>query len=31
MSEVTEFLVMQITLLAIVLALHTYIGLHIVR
>lgn len=31
MSEFSEFLVMQITLLAIVLALHTYIGLHIVR
>jgi len=31
MSEFADFFVMQITLLAIVLALHTYIGLHIVR
>jgi len=31
MSEFIEFFIMQITLLAIVLALHTYIGLHIVR
>ncbi|NQV33191.1 MAG: metal ABC transporter permease [Phycisphaeraceae bacterium] len=31
MSEVIEFFVMQIVLLAIVLVLHTYIGLHIVR
>lgn len=31
MSDFSEFFVMQVTLLAIVLALHTYIGLHIVR
>ncbi|MCF7973449.1 MAG: metal ABC transporter permease [Phycisphaerae bacterium] len=31
MSEFLDFFVMQVTLLAIVLALHTYIGLHIVR
>lgn len=31
MSEVVEFFVMQLVLLAIILLLHTYIGLHIVR
>jgi len=31
MSNFAHFFVMQVTLLAIVLALHTYIGLHIVR
>jgi len=31
MSNFIQFFVMQVTLLAIVLALHTYIGLHIVR
>ncbi|OGV61914.1 MAG: hypothetical protein A2283_18515 [Lentisphaerae bacterium RIFOXYA12_FULL_48_11] len=31
MSEVTNFFVMQISLIAVVLVLHTYIGLHIIR
>jgi len=31
MSPVTEFFAMQISLIAVVLALHTYLGLHIIR
>ena len=31
MSEVLQFFLMQTSLLAVVLILHTYIGLHIIR